>query len=186
MTKPALITLFLTVALLLGCSEAFAQRRIERAGILNSPKGFGVSLGISQDDRGIYNTVSITADMEGILDGTEEYPGAKITWLHENVLKRGKIRDDVDYAFFWGGGFSAGFVKDHGAANRNHGIMAGMATGVGVVFIFSGRLDISASFSGELGLQLRKDENYGTMDLSWYENGVLKAFIPQITLYYRF
>lgn len=186
MTKPAFITLLITVALLLGRNEAYAQRRIERAGILNSPKGFGVSLGIQQSDRRVYNTVSLTADMDGILNGIEDTPGVKFTWLHQNQLRGGVIREDIDYRFYLGGGFTTGWVRDHGAPNRNHGPILGMAAGAGVLFLFQNNIDIALSFTGEFGFQLRKDETFGTLDLSWYENGVLKALVPQITLYYRF
>ncbi|MBO4606088.1 MAG: hypothetical protein J5667_06100 [Bacteroidales bacterium] len=185
MTRPACIVL-LALCMLLSCAEASAQRRIERAGVINSPKGFGLSVGIAQSDRRIYNTVNLTADMEGILDGTETTPGIKFSWLHENILRRGVIRDDVSYCFFVSGGFTTGYVKDHGAANRNHGAILGLAAGTGVVFMFSERIDIALGFTGEFGMQLRKDETFGTLDLSWYENGVIKAPIPQITLYYRF
>lgn len=185
MTKPACIAV-LALCLLLSCAEASAQRRIERAGIVNSPKGFGVSLGIAQNDRRIYNTLNLTTDLEGILNGTENTPGIKLSWLHENILRRGVIRDDVAYCFFVGGGFSAGYVKDHGAADRNHGAILGLAAETGIVFLFKDNIDIALGVTGEFGMQLRKDETFGTMDLSWYENGVLKALIPQITLYYRF
>lgn len=185
MRKPACIVLFI-LALLMNSVDSFAQRRIERVGVINSPKSFGVSLGIAQDDRRIYNTVNLTADLEGILGGTESTPGVKFTWLHENILKRGVIRDDVAYAFFVGGGFSTGYVKDHGAPDRNHGAILGLSAGTGVIFLFKANIDISISMTGEFGMQLRKDETFGTLDLSWYENGVIKAWIPQITLYYRF
>ena len=132
MTRPAFITLLAAVALLLGCNEAYAQRRIERAGILNSPKGFGISLGIQQSDRRVYNTVSLTADLDGILNGTENTPGVKFTWLHQNQLRGGVIREDVDYSFYLGGGFTTGWVRDHGAPDRNHGPILGLAAGVGV------------------------------------------------------
>ena len=184
--KPALIILFAAAALLLGCPGANAQRRIERVGLLNSPKGFGVSLGIQQEDRRVYNTVSLTADLDGILGGIESTPGVKFTWLHQNQIRGGVIRDDVDYGLYLGGGFTTGWVRDHGAPNRNHGAILGMAAGAGVVFLFPNHIDIALSFTGEFGLQLRKDETFGTLDLSWYENGVLKALIPQVTLYYRF
>ena len=64
--------------------------------------------------------------------------------------------------------------------------MLGMAAGAGVIFIFPGAIDIAVGVTGEFGLHLRTDEQYGNLDLSWYENGVLKSLIPQITLYYRF
>ena len=187
MTKPAFITLLSASVLLLSCFPVRAEHRtIERVGILNSPKGFGISLGIQQEDRRLYNTVSLTADLDGILDGIESAPGIKFTWLHQNQIRRGIIRDDVNYAMYLGGGFTTGWVRDHGAPGRNHGAILGMAAGAGVVFLFPGHIDISLSFTGEFGLQLRKDETFGTLDLSWYENGVLKALIPQVTIYYRF
>ena len=185
MTKPAFIQLIAAVLLLFPVA-ASAQSRVERIGIVNSPKEFGISLGLKQNDRGIYNSLSLTADLEGILDATENTPGIKLSYIHENILKSGTIRDDVGYRLYIGGGFSAGYVKDHGPSDRNHGAMLGMAAGAGVIFIFPGRIDIAAGVAGEFGLHLRTDEQYGNLDLSWYENGVIKSLIPKITLYYRF
>ena len=185
MTKPALIPLIAAVLIMFPVASS-AQSRVERIGIVNSPKGFGISLGLKQNDRGIYNTLNLTADLEGILDATEDTPGIKLSYIHENILKSGTIREDVGYRLYIGGGFSAGFVKDHGPADRNHGAMLGMSAGAGVIFLFPGRIDIAISLTGEFGLHLRTDENYGNLDLAWYENGVIKAPIPQITLYYRF
>ena len=186
MSKPAFITLFAAVALMLGCNQAYAQRRIERAGILNSPKGFGISMGIQQEDRRVYNTVSLTADLEGILDGSETRPGVKFTWLHQNQIRGGVIREDIGYRFYLGGGFTTGYVRDHGAPGRNMGPILGMAAGAGVLFLFQNNIDVALSFTGEFGFQLREDETFGTLDLSWYANGVYKAPVPQLTIYYRF
>ena len=155
-------------------------------GILSSPKVFGISLGIQQEDRRVYNTVSLAADLEGILDGTETTPGVKFTWLHQNQIRGGVIRDDIDYRFYLGGGFTTGYVRDHGDPGRNMGPILGMAAGAGVLFLFENNIDVAISFTGEFGFQLRKDETFGTLDLSWYANGVYKAPIPQVTLYYRF
>ncbi len=189
MTKPAIITLLSAAVLLLGCVEARAQRRVERVGLLSSPKGFGVSMGIQQEDRRLYNTVSLMADLEGILDGTESTPGIKFTWLHQNQIRGGVIREDVDYRFYVGGGFTTGYVRDmrdRDDISRNLGAILGMAAGAGVLFLFQNNIDVAISVTGEFGMQLRKDETYGTLDLSWYANGVFKALIPQVTLYYRF
>lgn len=186
MTRPAFITLLALAALFLGCNEAYAQRRVERAGIVNSPKEFGISLGVQQSDRQIYNTVYLTADLEGILDGTETQPGVKFTWLHQNQIREGIIREDVDYKIYLGGGFTTGYVRDHGEQGRNMGPILGMAAGAGVLFLLQNNIDIGITFTGEFGLQLREDEIFHTLDLSWYANGVLKALIPQVTLYYRF
>ena len=186
MTKPAFISLIAATLAVLFPTAASAGSRVAQAGVISSPKGFGISLGTRQNDRHIYNTLDLTADLEGILRGTENTPGIKLSYLHENILKSGTIRDDVACNFYVGGGVSAGYVKDHGPSDRNHGAMLGLAAGVGVIFIFPGHIDIAIGFTGEFGLHLRKDERYGNLDLSWYENGVLKAPIPQITLYYRF
>ena len=186
MTRPAFITILALATLFLGCNQAYAQRRVERAGIVNSPKEFGISLGVQQNDRQIYNTVNLTADLQGIMDGTETQPGIKFTWLHQNQIREGVIREDVDYRIYLGGGFTTGYVRDHGEPGRNMGPILGMAAGAGVLFLFQNNIDIGITFTGEFGLQLRRDEIFGTLDLSWYANGVLKAFIPQVTLYYRF
>ncbi|MBR6457321.1 MAG: hypothetical protein IKS71_01870 [Bacteroidales bacterium] len=186
MTKPAFIAVLTAAVLLLGCHQAYAQRRVERAGIINSPKEFGIALGIQQSDRQVYNTLHLTADMEGILDATETQPGIKFTWLHQNQIREGIIREDVNYKLYFGGGFTTGYVRDNGAPGRNMGPILGLASGVGVLFLFQNNIDIGITFTGEFGFQLREDETFGTLDLSWYANGVYKALIPQITLYYRF
>lgn len=184
MLKPGRI--IFTLALILCSTGAFAQNRFVRAGIINSPKGFGVAAQLPTGSESILNSVYITADLEGVLEGVESLPGIKFTYLHQNVLKSGAIRDDVDYSLYIGGGFSGGFVRDFGSENLNHGLMLGMAAGTGVLFTFRGNIDIAIDVTGEFGLHLREDEKYSTLDLAWYENGVVKALIPQLIIYYKF
>lgn len=165
-----------------------AQSRVERVGVVNSFKEFGISLGVRQKyDSSLYNTFSLKADMEGVFLGEELSPGVKFSYTHQNFMKKGSFRDgEALYAFFFGGGFCGGYVKDGVGEWLGHGPMAGLAADAGALFLFPCRIDIMLSLSGEFGLYLRKDRRYGSTELSWYRNGVVKAWIPNVTIFYRF
>lgn len=167
---------------------ASAQRRVERAGVVSSFKEFGISLGIRHGHgSSLYNTFSLNADMEGIFFGKEVVPGVKFSYTHQNFIRKGSFRGgDALYAIFFGGGFCGGYVKDSGGEWFGHGPMAGLAADAGALFLFPCKIDIMLSLSGEFGLHLRKDLRYGSTDLSWYRNGVVKAWVPNITIFYRF
>lgn len=179
----------LIIALLcISVAVSSAQSRVERVGVVNSLKEFGISIGVRQKhDSSLYNTFSLKADMEGIFLGEEMIPGVKISYTHQNFMKKGSFRDgEALYALFFGGGFCGGYVKDSGGEWLGHGPMVGLAADAGALFIFPIGIDIMLSLSGEFGLYLRKDQRYSSTELSWYRNGVAKVWVPNVTIFYRF
>lgn len=125
--------------------------------------------------------------MEGIFLGKEMIPGVKFSYTHQNFMKKGSFRGgEALYALFFGGGFCGGYVKDSGGDWLGYGPMAGLTADIGALFIFPIRIDIMLSLNGEFGLHLRKDRRYGSTELSWYRNGVVKAWLPNVTIFYRF
>lgn len=180
--------LLIITLLCVSIGTASAQSRVERAGVVNSLKEFGISLGVRQGhDSSLYNTFSLKADMEGIFLGKEMIPGVKFSYTHQNFMKKGSFRGgEALYALFFGGGFCGGYVKDSGGDWLGYGPMAGLTADIGALFIFPIRIDIMLSLSGEFGLHLRKDRRYGSTELSWYRNGVVKAWLPNVTIFYRF
>lgn len=180
--------LLIITLLCISTGAVSAQGRVERVGVVNSLKEFGFSIGVRQGhDSSLYNTFSLKADMEGIFLGMEMIPGVKFSYTHQNFMKKGSFRGgEALYALFFGGGFCGGYVKDSGGEWLGHGPMAGLAADAGALFLFPCRIDIMLSLSGEFGLYLRKDQRYGSTELSWYRNGVVKAWIPNVTIFYRF
>lgn len=165
-----------------------AQSKVERIGVVNSFKELGISVGVRQGhDSSLYNTFSLSADMEGIFMGKETTPGVKFSYIHQNLFKKGSFRGgEALYAIFFGGGFCGGYVKDSGGEWLGHGPMAGLTAEVGALFAFPIKIDIMLSLSGEFGLYLRNDQRYGSTEFSWYRNGVVKAWMPNVTIFYRF
>lgn len=166
---------------------AGAQIRIPRIGILNSPKALGITVQTLENQSDAFNTFSLMADMDGIFTGEAKDPGARMCWIHGEPILKG-VGDGFDYTFYAGAGASFGFVRDFGSTiHRNHGLTLAMASVAGVMLEFPGHIDLAIDFSAELGLHLRKDETYpDRTDLSWYANGILNCWMPQITLFYRF
>lgn len=164
--------------------------QIIRAGLTSSFKSQSVSL-ITNSNRleGTFNTFLLSLDTYGIYQQKTIYPGIKFTGLHNAIVYSDSFAGgQVKFILYAGGGGVLGYVKDYAPSIRNHGGIIGLATSVGTIFAFPDtRFELGVDFTAELALQLRKmEENNGNLGLSWYANGLIRALIPQISIFYRF
>ncbi len=178
----------LVVGLVGFCQGASAQVELTRLGVISSYKDFGLSLGIQGGTRNIRNTFEIKADMEGMFSDKEEsVPGIKLTYLHQNALARREVGEEkIPLALYAGGGLSTGYVRDRGIEHKSLCPIAGLAAEIGLLFSYPSGFDIALNLSAEFCLMLVKSNDYGPDGLSFYRNGIYNAYIPELSIYYRF
>lgn len=187
MTKPSLLCVIAAAALLCFFSCPLrAQVEIERVGLCSSWKEFALSFGLHGTSRNIRNTVSLSADMDALFSGRQKIPGVKLTYLHQNILSAGRFTSsDAYYSLYAGGGGVAGYVTD--GQGSIHSPMAGLAAEFGILGSFpSSGFDVALAFKAEFALLLTPSEDYAPKRLGWYRNGLRRAYLPEIIIYYRF
>lgn len=162
---------------------------IIRAGLNNSFKTQGISLMTNSNRKeNTFNSYLVGLDTYGIYQKKTTQPGVKFQFSHNTVLSYKEITNGVFCLLYAGGGGVAGYVKDYASTMRNSGVLLGITASAGGLLAFSGtRFELGMDFTAEMGLHLRKMvESNGSLGLSWYANGLIRALIPQILIYYRF
>ena len=190
MGKRTLTVLFLLVFPLCAISaEERLPLSLTRAGLVSSFKAQSLSiLSTSNKKENSFNSYNLTLDTYGLYSNVSDYPGVKLNIVHNSIIDSGRINDEIAYIIYMGAGGVAGYVRDYSALPRNHGFIFGLNTCAGALASFRGsRLELGVEFDAEWAFQIRKmEESDGRIGLSWYANGVLRALIPKISLYYRF
>ena len=166
---------------------ASAQVRIVRMGVANSFKDMGICVQTVEEGSSGFNNYSLLVNLGKVITGDAPSPGAKLHWCHQEIvhsIDRGEYR----LSLYFGGGAVAGFVRDYSKLSiPNPGLMAGMTADAGLLLCYRGNVDIAIDWSAEMALHLRRDEVYNRQfNLSWYVNGLLHAWIPCLTIYYKF
>ena len=188
MNKKSLIALAFIFLFSLPCAAGDKY-----VGIFNSLKGFGVVIespasGTSFNEFGIY------ADIYGFPTGRATfYPGAKIYYLRNRVVKNFQA-GEATCRLYLGAGGAAGYVHDFETPKKvseisylrnSMGICAAAAGDAGLRAEFSGRLALDLSFELEAGMFVGKDEN-GSTKLGLYKNGLYHTIYPQLSILWKF
>ncbi len=176
------------------CGSASAgQNRLNivRIGETSSFKGHSVSVLTTYDRReNSFLRFSATLDTYGMLRDKTLEPGVKVSVVYNTIIQNGTVNDDIVYIIYMGAGGVTGYLKDYYRESvRNHGVILGISPTVGGMLAFRGtNIELGLDFTAELALQLRKMEetSSGRLGLSWYANGLMRALIPQVSIYYRF
>lgn len=176
------------------CSWHRASAQDYAFGIANSFKGVGV---VFEHTRAEYcfNSFQLGMDMYGMPTGRSHYPGGRFSFSH-NIIFDEFERNGVVCDFYWGAGFSAGYVHDFEKGmfavsggtvlRKNYGAMAALSGSCGARLIYRGAFCIDLRFMGEFGLHMRQDEIQGNLDLSCYINGLIRTIYPEIHINYMF
>lgn len=173
MTKKLVFVFFV---LFLNCTSLSAK--VEMAGMYNSFKGLGFSI-IDSQEQNSFISVTALADTYGIYSYSHSVPGFKLNVSRLYYLQ-GYRYGDAKLYLFGGGGATAGYVHDSGLSD---GILMpmGAASGtIGVVTDNPRRLNVSISFTMELGLC------GSAKGAIWYINGVQRALNPEIIIFWKF
>ncbi len=167
----------------------------ESLGIFNSPKGVGAAVRFPETG-GIFYSATAFIDIYGVPTSRCSYPGFKANVSRFYVLEH-TGRGAAQLTFYVGPGVSAGYVRDHDKGRGidlvslfgdNEGIALALSGGAGCRFDFDGRVSLDLSFTGELGVHVRRNEDersYFSPSLSIYNNGIIQALYPQLTILFR-
>ena len=176
--------------LLLPCLSIRAQE----LGLYNSPKGIGVQCASGVRD-GVFHTVTAFVDIYGVATSRCQYPGYRFNASRLYVL-RTISAGDVNMRIYAGPGVSAGYVHDHDKGrgiditnliSDSPGGMLAVSGEAGCRFDFGRLVSLDLSFTAEAGAHIRhnrKETGYTAAYLSIYNNGLLQAFYPQLSIFF--
>lgn len=182
-----------TLALLLAMTLPAGAQEF---GLFSSPKGVGGSVRFPEKD-GIFHTAHAYVDIYGVATSRCSYPGFKANFSRQYVCRRFQ-RDGYSVAFYAGPGISLGYVRDHDKGRGfdltslmadNEGFALAVSGDAGFFFDFGRNVFLDLSWTAEAGIHLRRNEaekKYTAASLSLYNNGLLQAIYPQLTVYFRF
>ena len=191
MCKPVHI-LLLTTLLLSFNSAAHAQKW--RAGLLQSPKGVGVTVMLDARNLAETNIFTLRTDFYGILSGRTDRIGAFLSYSHDYLLFLTEGPDySIDLHIGAGGGLGYAFDYEKGffssyerELDHSPGGVIVLEGDIGIRIDFRRRLSLNLSFSLEPGIHMRTDQSTGTLLLSFYKNGIYRGYYPHLNLLYRF
>lgn len=172
MTKRLLVS----VLALFFCASLSAK--VEMAGLYSSFKGVGVSV-IDCQERNSFVSISALADTYGMYSFSDAIPGFKLNVSRLYYLTGYKYGDAKLY-IFGGGGGTAGYVHDYGLSEGGLMPMGAASGTLGIVTDNPRRLNVSMSFTAELGLC---GSRKGAI---WYINGIQRALYPEIIIFWKF
>lgn len=155
-------------------------KRPGEVGTIHSPKQFGAFFCLPGPDDS-YDTMSIMADMYGVLSGKHSSPGVKFTYNHSIVLGEWSIRD-WNVGIYAGPGLSLGYLRD---VDRTMGGMAGLNLAGGIKTHMQRNIDFSLEFSSDIAFYISENPRYHTIQLSMYNLGLTRFFYPQLKISYR-
>lgn len=185
----ALTAIFLACVFCVGASA-------QDAGIFNSLKGIGASVRFPERN-GVFHSATAFVDIYGIATSRCSYPGYKANFSRQYSLKTWKL-DDYSIKMYAGPGLSVGYVRDHDKGrgidlvsliSDNEGMMFAASGDIGWMFDFGGLVSLDLSFTADAGVHVRRNEKergYWSPSLSIYNNGLMQAFYPQLTIWFRF
>ena len=150
-------------------------------GTFHSPKGFGLSIQTQTDDIS-FDSISLTADLRGVVDGEYSKPGFKATATRDLIFSS-FVREGMDIDLYAGPGLTAGYVHDADAPLQ---LMAGVAGAFGARFTFERHFTVCLELGCDLALRIWQDERFGNIKLSTYKSGICDVALPQVLINWRF
>ena len=164
-------------------------------GLYQSTRGIGLSAMFFSPDGGEADILTLRTDFYGILSARTRQPGICLSYTHDYVFLE-REGEDFRMLLHAGAGGMIGYVHDYergfySAYDRelqhSPGGIAALTGNLGlrVDFLWS-PLTLDFSITAAPGLHLRTNRDTGAMILSFYRNGILQAYQPQLNLIYRF
>ena len=149
-------------------------------GTIHSPKGFGAFADFVWEGHG-FNSFGVYADIYGISSLKASVPGVRFSFLHNVVLKQGRLGNgEASYSIFAGPGVMAGYLLDR---DMRIGVAAGLTGDIGVRFDFPSSFAVGVFLQGDLALHLKLNSQ---TTVSLYQNGLYQAWIPVVSISYNF
>lgn len=180
--------LLILILCVLFSSQALSAQSV---GLYSSPKGIGASYVFENHDK--YDFLTVYADIYGMWRSRTSKPGVKLNYSRCTQIYNKDLSQGGRFYAFVGPGMSAGYVRDNDMSVsskerlvRNAGCAIALSGRLsGILDFKEKRMGVELSFLLEVGMHIRRDEILKQNDLSWYQNGIYQALMPQITLYYK-
>ncbi len=184
------LSLSVLFIILVFAPHSYAEdRSAHRIGIVSSYKSYSLNY-ITSSPKHIngFDELSLIMDCYGLYNDAISSPGFKLDYSHNTIIKRIVLNEEIAYIVYAGAGGLIGYVKDYSELPRNYGGIVGLSTKIGSIVAFrNSNFEIGLSFTAEWALHLRRmEESHGKLGLSWYANGLIWAFVPQISIFRRF
>ena len=101
--------------------------------------------------------------------------------------------DRAKLNFYAGPGFTAGYVHDGERSVISHehlvnhpGVICALSGTAGCLFTFGRHIALDLFLQTEVGFHISKDEFLEQNDLTFYSNGLTRAWIPHLLILYKF
>ena len=157
------------------------RRRMEAGGLF-SFKGCGLVADFPMRDGG-GGEIRLLTDFEQILQGHAAAPGIRISFFRRFQLKEYPISNDLIIRISAGPGLTGGWVHDH---EKEASYMAAASAMAGVDFLFfRAPVTVTAGLSADLGAHMVIHSRYDNT-MTFYKNGLRRAWYPELTVKYRF
>lgn len=152
-----------------------------RIGTFHSTKGIGLSFESIVDELN-FDSLSILADMNGVLTGEHSTPGLKVNYSR-NIIFRSYEREESTISLYVGPGITAGHIRD---AKSPTSIVAGIHGTLGAMISYNKNIDLSFALSTDIAFKLLRDHYKSSSILGLYRSGVYRTIVPEIRIQYRF
>lgn len=158
-------------------------------GVYNSLKGIGATLEIPHGESEFTSIVAFT-EIYGIPTGRCDSPGFKARYSHNFIFKTYEQEATI-FMLYAGPGVTAGYMRDFELGRRidktltlthNPGLMAALCGSLGCRFSFESRIALDLSFTADLGIHARQNEELHNIDVRMYRNGLMQAFYPELSI----
>lgn len=186
---------FLLAALLLPLFCPLLRGQEFMAGFYQSVKGVGLTSMLYHHNGDEAEILTLRTDFYGVLSDRTREPGICLSYTHDFVFLE-REGEDFILKLHAGAGGMIGYVHDfergfYSAFDRElqhrRGGVAALTGNLGLrLDFFWHPITLDFSITAAPGLHLRTDQETGAMILSFYRNGILQAYQPQINLMYYF
>ena len=170
-------------------------RAQESLGLFNSPKGFGAQVRLAERN-GVFHSAVAFIDIYGVPTSRCSNPGIRVNVSRDYIVSR-RRSGDVTTSFYAGPGITLGYLRDHDKGRgidmdslfgNKEGVAIALSGNGGCRFDFDGPVSLDLSFMADLGVHIRRNEvekGYFATNLSIFNNGIMQAFYPQLTILFR-
>ena len=165
------------------CAQVhFSGKAAMAAGGHFSSGGTGIALEILTKEGSALHTVRILADLDGVMTGTRDIPGAKGEYILSYILKSAVSSKGYSYRITAGPGLMGGYVVDRG---KEYGPVFGICGSLGLDLLLEKNVNVSFGITTELGGHLDYRNRYNST-LTFYKNGIVNTIYPSVSVKYRF
>lgn len=178
MQKLFAIIVFQSLLMLFVSTSAHAQERNDlMIGTFHSSKGFGICVEPVVDSLN-FDSLTLYADMYGVLTGDHSTPGFKATYSRNMIFKKYE-KEDYTISLYGGPGLAAGYVRD---INAPTSFVAGIHGTIGALFTFKRNICVSAGFSSDLAFKLNRNNRNKSLEFSLYRSGIYHIVYPEVRI----